>query len=63
MYAVTSLPLVNLTLAILRRAEFGFFGVLVETFVQTPRFWGQEIATVSFFKEFMLCCKAGDLDL
>jgi hypothetical protein len=24
----------------LRRAEFGFFGVVVYTRVQTPRFWG-----------------------
>jgi hypothetical protein len=26
----------------LRRAEFGFFGVVVYTRVQTPRFCGQE---------------------
>jgi hypothetical protein len=29
--------LVSLTLAILRRAEFGFFGVTVATRVHTPR--------------------------
>jgi hypothetical protein len=37
---VTSIPLVNRTRAILRRAEFGFFGVTVATRVQTPRRWG-----------------------
>ena len=29
-------PLVNLTLATLRNAEFGFFGVVVYTRVHTP---------------------------
>lgn len=37
MYAVTSIPLESLTLAIFRRAEFGFLGVFVVTLVQTPR--------------------------
>ena len=37
---MTSKPLVNRTLATLRRAEFGFFGVVVYTFVHTPRFCG-----------------------
>src|SRR5512134_2770731 len=41
MYTVTSTPLVRRTLATLRRAEFGFFGVVVYTRRQTPRFWGQ----------------------
>src|SRR5512142_3516034 len=40
MYAVTSMPLVRRTRAIFRSAEFGFFGVIVRTTVQTPRFWG-----------------------
>src|SRR5215210_8302629 len=40
MYAVTSMPLVNRTRATLRRAELGFFGVVVYTRVQTPRFCG-----------------------
>src|SRR5690349_1522775 len=40
MYAVTSMPLVRRTRATLRSAEFGFFGVLVYTRVQTPRRWG-----------------------
>src|SRR6266852_3959350 len=34
------MPLVSLTRATLRRAEFGFLGVVVYTRVQTPRFWG-----------------------
>src|SRR6476469_1349949 len=40
MYAVTSIWLVRRTRAILRRAEFGFFGVMVRTWRQTPRFCG-----------------------
>src|SRR6476646_6808593 len=40
MYAVTSIWLVRRTRAILRRAELGFFGVMVRTWRQTPRFWG-----------------------
>ena len=31
MYDVTSAPLVRRTRAILRKAEFGFFGVIVRT--------------------------------
>ena len=37
---MTSIWLVRRTRAILRRAEFGFFGVIVRTWRQTPRFWG-----------------------
>src|SRR3982751_6569229 len=37
MYAVTSIPLVRRTRQTLRSAEFGFFGVVVYTRVQTPR--------------------------
>src|SRR4051812_42250230 len=40
MYAVTSIWLVRRTRAILRSAEFGFFGVMVRTCKHTPRFWG-----------------------
>src|SRR5215469_16808139 len=40
MYAVTSMPLVRRTRATLRSAEFGFLGVMVRTWVHTPRFWG-----------------------
>src|SRR5690606_17614949 len=42
MYAFTSFPLVNLTLATFRMAEFGFLGVVVYTRVQTPLRWGHE---------------------
>lgn len=38
---MTSNPEVKRTRATLRRAEFGFFGVVVYTRVQTPRRWGQ----------------------
>src|SRR4029453_12928308 len=41
------MPLVNRTRAILRRAEFGFFGVTVATRVQTPRRCG---AATRFFR-------------
>src|ERR687896_1904432 len=40
MYVVTSYPFVSRTRATLRSAEFGFFGVTVNTRVQTPRFCG-----------------------
>src|SRR5258707_9136592 len=36
----TSIPFVSRTRAIFRSAEFGFFGVIVDTRVQTPRFCG-----------------------
>jgi hypothetical protein len=39
--------LLNRTLAILRVAEFGFFGVLVETRVRTPSFWGHRSAALT----------------
>ena len=41
MYEMTSKPLVRRTLATLRSAEFGFFGVVVYTRVHTPRRCGQ----------------------
>src|SRR5690554_5412863 len=44
MYAVTSWPPERRTRAILRRAEFGFFGVWVLTAVQTPRRWGEPLS-------------------
>src|SRR5881392_2576752 len=40
MYEMISRWLVRRTLATLRSAEFGFFGVVVYTRVQTPRFCG-----------------------
>ncbi len=49
MYAVTSMPFESLTLATFRRAEFGFFGVVVNTLTHTPLFCG-------------LPCKAGALE-
>src|SRR6266540_2136784 len=49
MYDVTSIPLVSRTRATFRSAEFGFFGVVVYTRRQTPRFCGQ-------------ACMAGVLD-
>ena len=36
MYAVITVPLLNLTLAVLRSPEFGFFGFVVPTRRQTP---------------------------
>src|SRR5947208_16709665 len=47
---MTSKPFVKRTFATLRSAEFGFFGVVVYTRVQTPRFCG-------------FCSIAGTLDL
>src|SRR3954452_10892154 len=38
------MPLVRRTRATLRSAEFGFFGVLVYTRVQTPRRWGAPLS-------------------
>jgi hypothetical protein len=38
---MTSKPLVRRTFATFRSAEFGFFGVVVYTLVQTPRRWGE----------------------
>src|SRR4051812_38406053 len=43
-YAVTSTPVVRRTRATLRRAELGFFGVWVNTRVQTPRRWGEPLS-------------------
>src|SRR5437899_8335819 len=53
MYVPTSTPFVRRTRAILRSAEFGFLGVVVETRVQTPRFCGAPasagVLTFAFF--------------
>src|SRR4029450_3387335 len=40
MYPPPAIPCVSRTRATLRSAEFGFFGVVVYTRVQTPRFCG-----------------------
>jgi hypothetical protein len=37
------MPFDKRTRATFRNAEFGFFGVIVLTCVQTPRFWGAPI--------------------
>ena len=42
---MTSLPLESRTRVIFRRAEFGFFGVIVRTSKQTPRFCGHLSST------------------
>src|SRR5512145_3156287 len=44
MYAVTSIEPLIRTRATLRRAELGFFGVVVYTRVQTPRRCGQSVS-------------------
>jgi hypothetical protein len=64
MYAVTSSPLDSLTLAILRKAEFGFFGVVVVTFVQTPLRNGFPFGetNLNLDNELYLDCKAGEFD-
>jgi len=44
------MPLESLTLAILRKAEFGFLGVVVVTFKQTPRLKAAPLANSCFFR-------------
>ena len=53
---MTSNPLVRRTLATLRIAEFGFFGVVVYTRVQTPRFCGH-CSRCMDFERFTLGCR------
>src|SRR6187431_3303052 len=52
MYVVTSMPFERRTRATLRSAEFGFFGVVVYTRVQTPRFCGQASSAGTLFLIF-----------
>ena len=61
MYAVTSIPLVRRTRATLRKAEFGLRGVVVRTWVQTPRFWGlpARLARVRPVKALWVTLNAG----
>jgi hypothetical protein len=56
MYDVTSIPLVNRTLATFLRAEFGFFGVVVYTLTHTPLFWGDpfKAGVLVFLTDFFL---------
>lgn len=63
MYAVTSRPFVSRTLATLRRAEFGFLGVIVRTLRHTPRFCGLPLLTrvILFSMEFKVNRSAGVL--
>lgn len=60
MYAVTSMPLERRTRAIFRRAEFGFFGVVVVTLTHTPRLNGAGYSTGRFFFVLKPNAKAGD---
>gem|GEM_PF-3107479 len=63
MYAFTSYPFVSLTFATFLKAELGFFGVIVVTFVHTHLFIGfhflGELKT--HLIEFFVTCKAGAL--
>lgn len=52
------MPLVSRTRAIFRTAEFGFFGVVVVTFVHTPRLNGDGWNTGRFFIVLKLRVKA-----
>ena len=64
MYADTSIPLVNLTRATFRKAELGFLGVCVLTWIQTPRFCGDpESLDPLFFMVLKVNLRAGDLSL
>src|SRR3954467_8786352 len=48
MYAMISKPFVRRTFATFRRAEFGFFGVVVYTRVHTPRRNGFDLRAGDF---------------
>src|SRR4051794_8774063 len=62
MYAVTSMPLLRRTRAILRSAELGFLGVCVVTRVHTPRFCGEPLPRlVMLVPGFIVKRKAGAL--
>src|SRR5690349_12069700 len=49
------MPEVRRTRATLRRAEFGFFGVVVNTRVQTPRRWGEPSSAGVLFFSTLSC--------
>src|SRR4030042_523557 len=53
------MPLVKRTLATFRKAEFGFLGVTVKTFKQTPRLNGEGNFFGRFFKTLKANVKAG----
>lgn len=58
------MPFVNRTRAILRRAELGFFGVMVLTCKQTPRLNGEPFGSQTglFLRTLKLRSKAGAFD-
>ena len=59
---MTSIWFVSRTRAIFRSAEFGFFGVIVRTCRQTPRFWGAPgIGTWRWRRLFQFLRSAGAL--
>ena len=55
------MPLVKRTLATLRKAEFGFLGVVVNTFTQTPLLKGENDSAGLFFITLKIRNKAGAL--
>lgn len=66
MYAMTSVPFVNLTLATFLKAELGFLGVVVYTLVHTPLRCGQESNALDLLTPFIVfrpfltnCCILG----
>jgi len=56
------MPLVSRTRAILRRAEFGFLGVVVDTLMHTPRLNGLLWNVLRFLTLLMEYVIAGDFD-
>ena len=55
-YAVTTFPLLNLTLAIFLSPELGFLGFVVPTLMQTPFISGRLInAGDRLFRSFCMC--------
>jgi len=54
------MPFVSFTRAIFRSAEFGFFGVIVETFTHTPRLNGPCDLTGLFLSVLNTWVMAGD---
>ncbi len=60
---MTSIPFERRTLAIFRKAEFGFLGVIVFTERQTPLLNGELKLEYLFFKLLNAKVSAGDFDL
>src|SRR5699024_4138935 len=61
-YALTSMLFDNLTRAYLRKAEFGFLGVIVPTRVQTPRFSDAASVVTRFLRLLIPLFNAGESD-